>query len=135
MLVFFCNINREYIGTFISLQTGKELNQTNFKAGDDRMRANIFELTTHYWVGIEDDMKCWVQQNWRRWMIETPEWLDDAMKARIPIEWIPNAGDRKRESVRRSSLRRVSERRPSLLVVAAGNLGRIIPAEGGMGEQ
>ena len=78
-------------------------------------KALLFDVTRHYWVGIEDDMKRWAQENWRRWEEEKPEWFTDNVKARIPVEWIPTAESRKRESERRLSMRR-----PSLLESMAG---------------
>ena len=50
-------------------------------------------------------MRAWVVANWERWEDEKPDWLDDAMRARVPVEYIPESGDaRRRESVRRASV-------------------------------
>ena len=50
-------------------------------------------------------MKAWVEKNWDRWEEEKPDWLDDAMRAKVPVEYIPESGDaRRRESVRRTSV-------------------------------
>ena len=45
-----------------------------------------------------------------RWEEEKPKWFDDAMRARVPVEYIPGEGDaRKRESARRASVDAVAE--------------------------
>jgi hypothetical protein len=50
-------------------------------------------------------VKAWVKANWDRWEEEKPNWFDDAMRARVPVEYIPESGDaRRRESVRRASV-------------------------------
>eukprot|EP00520_Triparma_pacifica_P016743 CAMPEP_0118648730 /NCGR_PEP_ID=MMETSP0785-20121206/9316_1 /TAXON_ID=91992 /ORGANISM="Bolidomonas pacifica, Strain CCMP 1866" /LENGTH=151 /DNA_ID=CAMNT_0006540951 /DNA_START=199 /DNA_END=651 /DNA_ORIENTATION=- len=111
LVVFFITIEKNYRVTFYSRQTGKGMKQELFKNGkDDATRAVIFNVTRHYWVGIENDMKRWVQQNWKKWEKKKPEWFTDNLKARIPVEWIPTAESRKRESERRLNIRR-----PSLL--------------------
>ena len=127
LVVFFVTIEKKYRGTFYSTQTGKGFNQESFKNGkEDARKANIFRNTRKYWVGIEDDMKLWVQENWRRWEEEKPEWLTHHMKAQIPFEWIPDEADRQKESVRRKSLRR-----PSVIesMMGMGDVTRVSPEE------
>jgi hypothetical protein len=104
--VFFMNIERKYSGTFYSWQRGKDLTVKNFKAGSDAGKARYTFLTSkHHWKANKDEVRAWVEANWENWEEEKPNWLDDAMRARVPIEYIPGAGDaRKRESVRRASV-------------------------------
>ena len=133
LAVFFATIERKYLGTFWSLQTGKGYNQNYFKNGkDDATKAIIFGVSRHYWVGVEGDMKQWVQENWRRWEEEKPKWLTDITKMRIPVTWIPTEEGRKRESQRRESARLSArgERRQSFLESMAGNLSKVVPQEG-----
>mmetsp|Transcript_15759 Transcript_15759/g.32362 ORF Transcript_15759/g.32362 Transcript_15759/m.32362 type:complete len:676 (+) Transcript_15759:137-2164(+) len=122
--VLFYNMNRNYIRTFFSTQTGKGKNQDNFKNGpNDFIKLNIFWVTGHYWVGLEDEMKCFIEENWGKWEEKKPEWWTDALKATIPVEWIPTPECRNRESQRRAS---DSGRRPSLLQSMA--LDRVAPS-------
>jgi hypothetical protein len=104
--VFFSNIEKKYWSTFYSFQRGKDLTVKNFKEGSDASKANYSFLSSkHHWKAIEEEVKAWVEANWDRWVEEKPKWFDDAMRARVPVEYIPGAGDaRNRESVRRASV-------------------------------
>jgi hypothetical protein len=104
--VFFFNIEKKYWGTFYSIERGKDLTVKNFQKGADDIKAVfIFQRSKHDWKAIEEDVKAWVGANWVRWEEEKPKWFDDAMRARVPVEYIPGAGDaRRRESVRRASV-------------------------------
>jgi hypothetical protein len=64
----------------------------------------------HHWSSIEDEVKTWIWANWEKWENEKPEWFDDAIRARVPLEYIPGAGDAKRrENVRRASVDAAAE--------------------------
>jgi hypothetical protein len=105
--VFFFSIEKKYWGTFYSLQRGKDLTVKNFRKGneDATKAAFAFQMSKHHWKSIEEEVRAWVVANWERWEDEKPEWFDDAMRARVPVEYIPGAGDaRRRESVRRASV-------------------------------
>jgi hypothetical protein len=104
--VFFLNTEKKYWGTFLSFQRGKDLTMKNFREGSDAGKANYTFLTSkHHWKVNVKEVKAWVEANWHRWEEEKPDWFDDAMRARVPVEYIPGAGDaRKRESVRRASV-------------------------------
>jgi hypothetical protein len=104
--VFFLSVERKYWGTFYSIQKGKELTMKGFKEGNgDEVKAAHMAMSKHHWISIEHEVKAWVEANWERWEDEKPNWFDDAMRARIPVEYIPEAGDaRRRESVRRASV-------------------------------
>jgi hypothetical protein len=106
-MVFFINIERKYWGTFFTLQRGNDLTVTSFKAGNDdaAKAAYTFQMSKHHWKLIEEEVKNWVETNWERWEEEQPEWFDDAMRARVPVEYIPEYGDaRRKENVRRASV-------------------------------
>jgi hypothetical protein len=88
------------------LQRGKDLTVKNFQEGSDAVKAKYtFKYSKHHWKVIEEEVKAWVDANWDRWEEEKPNWFDDAMRAKVPVEYIPGAGDaRRRESVRRASV-------------------------------
>jgi hypothetical protein len=103
--VFFFYIERNYWGTFYSFQRGKELTVKNFREGSDAVKAGYtFQISKHHWKANENEVRACVEANWDRWEEEKPEWFDDAMRARVPVEYIPGEGDaRRRESVRRAT--------------------------------
>mmetsp|Transcript_8732 Transcript_8732/g.17684 ORF Transcript_8732/g.17684 Transcript_8732/m.17684 type:complete len:464 (-) Transcript_8732:1299-2690(-) len=121
--VLFYNMDHKYIGTFFSTQTGKGMNHERFKNGaNDQIKLQIFYHSRHFWVGIEDEMKQFIAENWEKWEINDIYWFDDVLKATVPIEWIPTSNSRNRESLRRGSVRR-----RSLLDSIPGNLHRVAP--------
>jgi hypothetical protein len=104
--VFFLSIEKNYWSTFISLERGKDVTVKTFKEGNESVKADeIFGTSKHHWKSIEAEVRDWVEANWERWEDEKPKWFDDAMRARVPVEYIPGAGNaRMRESVRRASV-------------------------------
>jgi hypothetical protein len=105
--VFFCSIKRKYLGTFYSMQRGKDLAVQRFRdSADEASKADsVFTNSKHLWKSIEEEVRTWVEANWDRWEREEPKWFDDAMRARVPVEYIPGAGDaRRKESARRASV-------------------------------
>jgi hypothetical protein len=151
--IFFLNIKNKYWGTFFSLEKGKDLTVKGFREAQDDGKKGYAVLTNSkkHWRSIEGEVKAWVEANWDRWEEEKPEWFDEAMRARVPVEYIPESGDaRKRESVRRASVDaeaegglagalRASMRKASvggadggdIIVVGGrkGNVGSILPIE------
>ena len=45
-----------------------------------------------------------IKRNWERWEEEKLKWLDEGIKARIPVEYIPTAAGRRKERGRRASV-------------------------------
>ena len=72
---------------------------------EEKAEVGITTWCQKQWKANEEEVKAWVEANWEKWEDEKPEWFDDAMRARVPVEYIPESGDaRKRESVRRASV-------------------------------
>ena len=88
---FFMNIDKKYRHTFYSTERGKDLTIRNFKeSNEDSTKASYtFPVSMHHWMSIEEEVRGWVEANWSRWEEEKPKWLDENMKAKIPVEWIP----------------------------------------------
>ena len=104
---FFWNIENTYRSTFISLEKGTDYTVKCFKeTSEDSIKGfAVFTNSKHHWISIEDEVKAWVEANWERWEEEKPEWFTDALKAQVPVEFIPATGDaRRRESLRRASV-------------------------------
>ena len=121
--LFFAIINKEYRRTFYSTERGKDLAMRRFlNNSDDATKADaIFPNNKRFWIEIEDLVEEWVRKNWERWMEEEPEWLDENLKAMVPLSMIPNVEDKKeieylQRERRRSSLLSVGgERRRSIV--------------------
>jgi hypothetical protein len=106
LAVFFFNIERKYLNTFWSTQSGKDKTMAYFlESESDAIKFLVLTRSRHHWVSIEGQIKKWVETNWAKWEEEKPDWLTDVWKAAIPVEFIPSEGDaRRRESVRRASV-------------------------------
>ena len=95
------------MGTFFSSETGKGLTIKKYHNHQDEGKKadTVFNTSRHHWKAIEVEVKAWVEANWERWEEEKPEWFGDAIRARVPVDYIPADGDaRRRESVRRASV-------------------------------
>jgi hypothetical protein len=138
---FFLNINREYLKSFISTQRGIDYSMSYFVDGEsEEVKFQVFKKSRRHWVSIESDIHKWVGLNWAKWEEEQPEWFTDQLKAKVPVEFIPAAGDaRKKESVRRASVDAEAESglagtlRASIRRASVGSAvgGDIIGVEGG----
>jgi hypothetical protein len=105
--VFLVCIKKKYLVTFYSMQRGKDLAVQRYRdSADEASKADsVFNNSKHLWKSIEEEVKAWVQANWKRWEEEKSEWFNEAMRARVPIDYIPADGDaRRKESVRRASI-------------------------------
>ena len=104
--LFFLNIEKKYWHTFMSTQKGKEFSMAFFlEEESEAAKFKVLDNSRHQWVSIEGEIKKWVELNWANWEEAQPEWFTDVVKARVPVEYIPGAGDaRRRESVRRASV-------------------------------
>ena len=77
----------------------------SFREGSDEVKTMFsFGRSKHHWISIEEEVRAWVEANWERWMEEKPKWLDEGMRARIPVEYIPTAAGRSKERGRRASV-------------------------------
>jgi hypothetical protein len=103
---FFLNINKEFWKTFFSTQRGIDYSMSYFVDGEsDEVKFQVFKKSRRHWVSIKSDIHKWVELNWAKWEREQPEWFTDQLKAKVPVEFIPAAGDaRMRESARRASI-------------------------------
>ena len=106
-VIFFTNIDRKYLGTFFSTQRGKDLAKARFRSTeDDATKADaIFNNSRHYWVSIEDEVRTWVEASWSKWEEEKPKWLDENLRSKIPVGYIPTSMGRTSESLRRASVK------------------------------
>jgi hypothetical protein len=84
-------IKREYLHTFISLQTGSAYAQNYFldNEGDDAKRVEIFFHNERQWQAIRDRVREWVLSMYMAWKALMPSWFTTDLQARIPDDFMP----------------------------------------------
>ncbi len=84
-------IKREYLRTFVSLQTGCVHAQSAFldNEGDDAKRIRIFFHNERQWQAIRHRVREWVLGMYAVWKALMPSWFTTDLQARIPDEFMP----------------------------------------------
>jgi hypothetical protein len=90
---FLLTIKREYVGTFLSLETGcaYAVRFFNEADGDDERRIKIFNFAEALWSEIRGDVKDWTLDNYERWKAEKPPWFTVGLIKRLPDDFMPAA--------------------------------------------
>jgi hypothetical protein len=83
-------VERKYLRTFVSLQTGYANTQAYFldNEGDDARRIWIFFHNERQWRAIRSRVRLWVLGMYAAWLALMPAWLTD-LRARIPDDFMP----------------------------------------------
>ncbi len=91
LMGFLLSIERTYLSTFVSLDTGREHAVRKFRSayGDDERRAKIFAYNELLWESIRGEVAAWCQANYDRWKAESPAWLTPGLLAKIPDDCLP----------------------------------------------
>jgi hypothetical protein len=73
---FLLAIERRYIYSFVSIQTGAKYIKDLFldNDSDDAKRAAIFSYNDRKWNAIRDEVHQWVDLRYKGWVKEKPEW-------------------------------------------------------------
>jgi hypothetical protein len=84
-------IKREYLHTFVSLQTGYAVTQSIFldHQGDDVRRVRIFFMNERHWQAIRDRVRQWVLSVYATWQALMPAFFTADLQARIPDDFMP----------------------------------------------
>jgi hypothetical protein len=106
-------IKREYLHTFVSLQTGYNFVQGYFldNDGNDARRIQIFFSNARKWQAVRDRVRQWVLMVYTAWQLLMPAWLTEDLQARIPDDFMPA------HVVQDLNARAADGRRPTLTVV------------------
>ena len=82
---------REYLHTFVSLQTGYACTQSYFldNEGDDTKRVGIFYVNERHWQAIRDRVRQWVLSVYATWQALMPAFFTADLQARIPDDCMP----------------------------------------------
>ena len=84
-------IKREYLHTFLSLQTGCAHAQSYFldNDGNDAKRIEIFYCNERQWQAILNRVREWVLGMYAVWKTLVPSWFTPDAQSRIPDEFMP----------------------------------------------
>jgi hypothetical protein len=84
-------MKREYLHTFVSLQTGCAFAQSFFleNEGDDAKRVQIFFCNERQWQAIRNRVREWALGVYAAWKALVPSWFTPDLQARIPDEFMP----------------------------------------------
>jgi hypothetical protein len=86
-----CTIKREYLHTFVSLQTGYAATQSYFldNQGNDARRVVIFFVNERHWQAIRDRVRQWVLSVYATWQALRPAFFTADLQTRIPDDFMP----------------------------------------------
>ena len=91
-LLTFCE--RGFRHTFYQLTTAPQHNKKLFDSADgDEVRMRIFGDHKSYYQWYEGEIREWLNETWDDLNAEKPPWFTNAVIARIPLDYIPNASD------------------------------------------
>ena len=84
-------MKRKYPGTFVPLQTGCAYSRSHFldHPGDDARRILIFSTNQWHWRSIRDLVRQWVLGAYTVWLMLSPAWLNNRLRALIPDDFLP----------------------------------------------
>jgi len=83
---FLLFIDKRYVKTFFSTEKGKDMTIRAFRNGNEEQKASmIFTNSRRHWKAIEEEVRGWIEANWERWISERPSWLNDVVRAKIPL--------------------------------------------------
>jgi hypothetical protein len=84
-------IKRDYLHTFVSLQTGYADTQSYFldSQGNDARRVVIFFCNERQWQAIRDLVRQWVLGAYAAWQALMPAFFTTDLQARIPDDGMP----------------------------------------------
>jgi hypothetical protein len=96
---FFLAIERTYLRTFVSFETGRALAVRLFReANDDESRIEILNSNRCLWESIREEVEAWLQAKYAGWKSQPPPWLTPGLLAKIPKKGL---GDSESALVRR----------------------------------
>ncbi|GMH69388.1 hypothetical protein TL16_g05146 [Triparma laevis f. inornata] len=84
VVVFFLSIDKKYLGTFFSTETGAQMTQRIFLTSDsDLVKSQIFKYHRRHWVGVKVEIGEWLEEGWDGWEEERPDWFTEDWKGKV----------------------------------------------------
>ena len=89
--VLLLTMERKYVRTFFSTQTGAEFVMSQFldNDGNDEQQAEVFYKNQELWRPIRPQVQAWLRSRFRTWRQNKPAWFTDALVACIPTDMLP----------------------------------------------
>jgi hypothetical protein len=89
--VLLLTMERKYVWTFFSTETGGEfiMNQFLANAGNDELQARIFYYNQALWRPIRPQVEAWLRSGISIWKKEKLAWFTDALRGSIPTDMLP----------------------------------------------
>jgi hypothetical protein len=109
--IFMVKIDRKYVKTFFSTETGHAKAKRQFLEGkDDFAKSQIVRRNKRLWTSIRPRVAEWLDANWDHWESEKPDWFNSVFIASVDDDIMPKralAAEKQKaagSSRRRSSL-------------------------------
>ncbi len=89
--VLLLTMERKYVRTFFSTETGGEFATNHFKdnSGSDEHCACIFTYNQELWRPIRPQVEAWLRARLKIWKREKPAWFTEALRRSIPTDMLP----------------------------------------------
>ena len=93
--VMLLTMDRKYVRTFFSTQTGRDVAMATFldndgdDDGNEERRARIFFGHQELWRPIRPQVQAWLRSRFKVWRRTKPAWFTAALLASIPTDMLP----------------------------------------------
>jgi hypothetical protein len=89
--VLLLTMERKYVRTFFSTQTGGEFVMRHFldNDGNDELQAEVFTFSEELWRPFRPRVQAWLRPRFKTWRRTKPTWFTDALVACIPTDMLP----------------------------------------------
>jgi hypothetical protein len=90
---FLLSIERSYVRTFFSLESGAAFAQGIFtkNEGNDARRSGVLGYNHRLWLPIRGDVSEWMEVNWPAWKQDPPLWFTPEWVDSIPDDMLPKS--------------------------------------------
>jgi hypothetical protein len=89
--VMLLTMDRKYVRTFFSTQTGRDVVMARFLDNDgaDERRARLFFVNQELWRPIRPQVQVWLRSRFIFWRRTKPAWFTAVLLASIPTDMLP----------------------------------------------
>ena len=88
--LFTAKINRKYVKTFFSAETGHARVKRFFLEGEnDYTKSHMLKNNKRLWTSIRPQVAEWLDANWDKWEGEKPDWFNDIFVDSVDDDIMP----------------------------------------------